>query len=237
MKPAPADALPPLAASPLAWLQPLLEATTPRAVALATVDAMRALSGCEDVRVLWGLDAADAPASEPPQPITSDGSVAGLDLELACEALTDDCPRLSREPRPRLAIPLWRSGAVVMLALDRRSRATGILALAAAPLQVADQRLRSALEVAELHGAMARLEHSEQVQRALFAISDLAGSDRDMPDLLKGIHAIVGTLMYAENFYIVMYERERDALRFLYFVDTVDSEEPAPDARVPLAEL
>ncbi|MHB8912923.1 MAG: bifunctional diguanylate cyclase/phosphodiesterase, partial [Lysobacter sp.] len=48
---------------------------------------------------------------------------------------------------------------------------------------------------------------------------------------------IVGTLMVAENFYIVMYERERDALRFLYFVDTVDSEEPAPDARVPLAEL
>jgi len=220
------EALPPLAASPLAWLQLLLEATTPRAVALATVDAMRALPGCEDVRVLWGLDAADAPDSEPPQPITSDGSVADLDLELACEALSDDCPRLSRAPRPRLAIPLWRSGAVVMLALDRRSRATEILALAAAPLQVADQRLRSALEVAELHGAMARLEHSEQVQRALFAISDLAGSDRDMPDLLKGIHTIVGTLMYAENFFIVRLDAERDLMRFLYFVDV---EDPPPE--------
>ena len=223
MDPAPTDTLPPLAASPLAWLSPLLEATTPRTVAIATADTMRALPGCSRVRVLWGLDEADAAASEPPETVATGGSTA--DLALAREALTDDCPRLSREPQPRLAIPLWRSGAVVMLQLDARQRAGEVLALAAEPLQVADQRLRSALEVAELHDSMQLLEHSEQVQRALFAISDLAGSDRDMHDLLAGIHAIVGTLMYAANFFIARLDREHESVQFLYFVDVND---PAP---------
>ena len=218
------DALPPLAASPLAWLTSLLEATTPRAVALATAEVLRTLPGCRGGRVLWGLDGADSPSSEPAQWI--DRNDIGADLDLACEVLTDDRPRLAPDNRPTLAIPLWRSGAVVLLELDRRSRAPEVLALAAESLQVADQRLRSALEIVELHGTLARLEHSEQVQRALFAIADLAGSNRDMPDLLKGIHAIVGTLMYAENCFIVRLDAEHDMIRFLYYVDV---EDPPPD--------
>jgi len=221
MDPARTDALPPLATSPLPWLMPLLQATTPRAVALATVDVMRGLAGCRSARVLWDLEGAEAPSSEPAQPVDTDD----LTTVLACEALTDDLPRLAPGDRPRLAIPLWRSGAVVLVDLDRRSRAHQLLKLAAEPLQVADQRLRSALEIVELHGTMGRLEHSEQVQRALFAISDLAGSDHDMPDLLQGIHAIVGTLMYADNFFIVLLDDDREKVRFLYFVDV---EDPAP---------
>ena len=231
MAPARTDALPPLAASPLAWLAPLLEAATPRAVACATADVMRSLPGCRGVRVLWGLDTDDTRSSEPPEPIDDNGIAA--DLDLACAALTDDHPRLAPDDRPQLAIPLWRSGAVVLLELDRRSRAHEFLALVAESLQVADQRLRSTLEVAELHDAMARMEHSEQVQRALFAISDLAGSDRDMPDLLKGIHTIVGSLMYAENFYIVRLDAERNLMRFLYFADV---EDPPPEGDVRLSD-
>ena len=30
--------------------------------------------------------------------------------------------------------------------------------------------------------------------------------------------------MYAENFYIALYDRERDSLRFLYFADVVDDQ-------------
>ena len=232
MDPARTDALPPLAASPLAWLTSLLEATTPRAVALATAEVLRTLPGCRGGRVLWGLDGADSPSSEPAQWI--DSHDIGADLDLACEVLTDDCPRLAPDNRPTLAIPLWRSGAVVLLELDRRSRAQEVLALAAEPLQVADQRLRSALEIVELHGTLARLEHSEQVQRALFAIADLAGSDRDMPDLLKGIHAIVGTLMVAENFFIVLLDADRQIIRFLYFVDVNDER---PFDAMPLQAL
>ncbi len=225
------DSLPPLAASPLAWLPPLLEATTPRAAAVAIIDALHGLPGCRDVRVLWEVDGAEAPESEPAGPCDRQGDRD--DLALAREALTDDCPRLSREPRPRLAIPLWRSGGVVMVRLDGPGIAATFLSQAAEPLQVADHRLRTALEVAELHDSMSRLEHSEQVQRALFAISDLAGSDREMPDLLAGIHAIVGTLMYAENCFIVRLEPEHAMVHFLYFVDVND---PAP-GDLTLAQL
>ena len=149
-------------------------------------------------------------------------------------ASAGDLPRLAPHGRPRLAIPLWRSGAVVLLELDQRSRAPQLLELAAEPLQVADQRLRSALEIVELHGTMARLEHSELLQRSLFAISDLAGSDCDMPELLKGIHAIVDRLMYARE----LLHRPRSTpsttlLRFLYFVDV---EDPPPQGDVSLRE-
>ncbi|MFD0738960.1 EAL domain-containing protein [Lysobacter koreensis] len=221
------DALLPLAASPLAWLAPLLEAATPRAVALATAEAMRTLPGCRGVRVLWALDDADSAWSEPAQPIDSDDIAA--DLDLAREALDTDMPRLVAGHRTRLAIPLRRSGAAVLMELEPRQSPQAMLELAADRLQVADQRLRSALEIAELHGTMARLEHSELVQRALFAISDLAGSNLAEPDLLKGIHAIVGTLMYAENCFIVRLDAQNDLIRFLYFVDVEDevpSDEP-----------
>jgi diguanylate cyclase (GGDEF)-like protein len=90
---------------------------------------------------------------------------------------------------------------------------------------------RLARELVDLKRAVAGLERSEQVQRALFAISDLAGSDRDMPDLLKGIHEIVGSLMYARNFFIVRLDASRERIRFLYFVDVEDLA-PEGDRRV-----
>ena len=82
-----------------------------------------------------------------------------------------------------------------------------------------------------------RLERAEHVQRALFAIANMAGSDLDMPDMLRDIHEIVGWLMYAENFFIALYEPERDSLRFLYFVDSVDHNILSPSKEIPTSEL
>ncbi|MHB8911941.1 MAG: bifunctional diguanylate cyclase/phosphodiesterase [Lysobacter sp.] len=104
-------------------------------------------------------------------------------------------------------------------------------------LVAAGTRLAELLQAQRLHASVAQLAQAEQLQRALFAIADMAGSNLDMPQMLQGLHQIVGGLMYAENFYIVMYERERDALRFLYFADSVDADGPAPDTEVPLAAL
>ena len=85
--------------------------------------------------------------------------------------------------------------------------------------------------------AVRRLERAEHVQRALFAIANMASSDLDMPHMLHGIHEIVGWLMYAENFFIVLYENERDSLRFLYFVDTVDKDIFNPDDEIAASDL
>lgn len=82
-----------------------------------------------------------------------------------------------------------------------------------------------------------RLERAEHVQRALFAIANMASSELDMPEMLRGIHEIVGWLMYAENFFIALYEPERDSLRFLYFVDTVDQDTFSPDREIAGVDL
>ncbi|MBL0163272.1 MAG: EAL domain-containing protein [Xanthomonadales bacterium] len=82
-----------------------------------------------------------------------------------------------------------------------------------------------------------RLERAEHVQRALFAIANMASSDLNMPDMLRDIHEIVGWLMYAENFFIALYEPERDSLRFLYFVDTVDQDTFSPDHEITASEI
>ncbi len=79
------------------------------------------------------------------------------------------------------------------------------------------------------------LEQAERLQRALFAIADLASADLDLPEVYKALHAIVGSLMYAENFYIVLYDEARDVLRFPYVVDVEDADGPGPLDEVPMA--
>ncbi|MDQ3289605.1 MAG: EAL domain-containing protein [Pseudomonadota bacterium] len=66
------------------------------------------------------------------------------------------------------------------------------------------------------------LEKSRRLQHALYEIADLAGSDMEMSDLLRRIHGVVGGLMYAANFYIVLYDDTRESFRFLYFADQAD---------------
>ncbi|HEU4813690.1 MAG TPA: EAL domain-containing protein [Xanthomonadaceae bacterium] len=81
------------------------------------------------------------------------------------------------------------------------------------------------------HRAQARidsLEKSERLQQALYEIADLSGSALEMGEMLARIHAVVGSLMYAENFYIVLYDDVRDTMRFLYFADRLDTYEADP---------
>lgn len=93
-------------------------------------------------------------------------------------------------------------------------------------------------EIARLQQDVARLAHGERLQHALFAIADLSGSDLDLPEMLRRIHAVVATLMYAENFFIVKKVRGReDAIRVLYYADSVDDEVHDPDEALPLATL
>jgi PAS domain S-box-containing protein len=67
---------------------------------------------------------------------------------------------------------------------------------------------------------------SEKVRRALYRITETAVSAEDMPALYAALHAIVGELMYARNFYIALYDEASRALSFPYFVDEVDPSPP-----------
>jgi hypothetical protein len=84
--------------------------------------------------------------------------------------------------------------------------------------------------------SIASLAQAERLQRALFAIADLASADREMPEVYRALHAIVGSLMYAENFYIALYDELRETLRFPYFVDVADTSAPTPEQEFPMLE-
>ncbi len=101
------------------------------------------------------------------------------------------------------------------------------------------RREADALELVRLRAAVQDHQRAERLQRALFAIADMASSELDMATMLQGLHRIVGGLMYAENLFIALYDRERDAVRFIYFADVADSSVPVPDAAidVPMSTL
>ncbi|WP_133498402.1 bifunctional diguanylate cyclase/phosphodiesterase [Cognatilysobacter terrigena] len=81
------------------------------------------------------------------------------------------------------------------------------------------------------------LEKSERLQQALYEIADLAGSGLELSAMLRMIHHVIGGLMYAANFYIVLYDDVRDTLRFVYFADERDDYVAEPDRDIPTAEL
>lgn len=94
-------------------------------------------------------------------------------------------------------------------------------------------------QAAQLEFAVARidsLQRSELLRQALYEIADLAGSNLELPVLLRRVHSIVGELMYAENFYIVMFDDHRQTMRFLYFVDQLDPWINDPEQEMPIAE-
>ena len=65
-------------------------------------------------------------------------------------------------------------------------------------------------------------QRGETLQAALYGIADLASSGLGMEDMLRRIHLVVGELMYARNFYIALYDGQRDSVRFIYFADAKD---------------
>jgi diguanylate cyclase (GGDEF)-like protein len=98
-------------------------------------------------------------------------------------------------------------------------------------------RLRQQSETTRLYEAISRLALAERLQRALYAIAEQAGAEHDMTEMMRSLHTIVGSLMYAENFYIVLYDEATDTVRFPYYVDTVDTDPPSPDESTPLQEI
>jgi diguanylate cyclase (GGDEF)-like protein len=206
----------------LEWMTRLIGLATPAEIAAAVVDLARRASGCEAVLLAWSGDAALAfcdKAANVPQ---------AADLHRASALL--ECLQSHAVHDGELALRLPQVRAVLLL---RHAPALPTIEPLLACLRLAGPCLQRALALSELQHSHQQLARSETLQRALFAISDLAGSDRDMPDMLRAIHEIVSTLMYAENFFIVRRDLERDTFRFLYFAD-VEEAGPEIDRDIPL---
>ncbi len=73
---------------------------------------------------------------------------------------------------------------------------------------------------------------AEQLERAIYRIAEAANTDVGLRELLHDIHAIVGELLPAENFYIALYDEATELLTFPYYVDQRDP--PPPPRRLGL---
>jgi diguanylate cyclase (GGDEF)-like protein len=94
--------------------------------------------------------------------------------------------------------------------------------LIAARIDALDQRTALAESVEQLG-------KSERLQRALYAIADQASAaGTDLTSMLRALHEIVASLMYAENFYIALYDAQHGTIQFPYYADTVDTDPPDP---------
>ncbi len=71
---------------------------------------------------------------------------------------------------------------------------------------------------------------SQEIQAAIYEISQAAQSAESLDELFSSLHRIVGRLMPATNFYIALHDSETATLSFPYFVDEVDAKPDAPQA-------
>ncbi len=103
--------------------------------------------------------------------------------------------------------------------------------------RLADARLHQLAETSRLYEAISRLALAERLQRALYAIAEQAGAEHDMPDMMRALHGIISSLMYAENFYIALYDETSDSIKFPYYVDILDTEPPPSAKGIPLQDI
>jgi GAF domain-containing protein/CheY-like chemotaxis protein len=88
--------------------------------------------------------------------------------------------------------------------------------------------------VAELEAVKADHERPEFVQAALYRIAETASAAQDMQEFYAEMHRIVGELMDANNFYVVLYDEERRMMNWPFFVDEFDEDWPDPNVWEPM---
>jgi GAF domain-containing protein len=92
-------------------------------------------------------------------------------------------------------------------------------------LELAEARRR----LAELEAADAERRRAEKVQSGLYRIAELAGAAQDMQEFYAAVHAVVGELMPANNFFIALYDQERQLISWPYYADELDPDVPDPN--------
>lgn len=75
-------------------------------------------------------------------------------------------------------------------------------------------------------------KNTESMQAAIYAISEAAHTAKDLGALFEQVHRIIGQLLAAANFSVVLYDADTQQLSYPYHVD---EHHPCPDTR-PLAD-
>ncbi len=78
-----------------------------------------------------------------------------------------------------------------------------------------------------------RVRRLEAVQAMLLHVGRLSCTSHDLDGFLAAVHEAVGRILYAENFFVALYDPADSTIRFAYFVDEIDPPED-PTHRYPL---
>jgi len=99
-----------------------------------------------------------------------------------------------------------------------------------------DLRMREFLDAREQQDIVHTALRSEQLQKALYAIASLAHSPLDFSDMFARIHEVIRNLTYAENFFVALYDDERDVMRLPYYADSEDTDGQDPQMELHAAD-
>ncbi len=76
-------------------------------------------------------------------------------------------------------------------------------------------------------------KRAETLQAAVYQISEAANKSSSLDELFRSVHATIGRVMPARNFYIALYDDVNDLLSFPYYVDEVDTSSSSIPAAKP----
>ncbi len=94
------------------------------------------------------------------------------------------------------------------------------------PIQDVNDQITHYVKVAEDITARKR---AERIRVATYKISEATNSAQNLNEFFELTHKIIGELMPADNFYIVLYDRKRRLINYPYFVD--QREKLSPEER------
>lgn len=81
--------------------------------------------------------------------------------------------------------------------------------------------------LAEMFTSVLARQRAQRLQDATYQIAQASFAAQNLEDLYAKIHQILAGLMPAENFFLALYNHEKDILEFPYYVDQYDPK-PAP---------
>ncbi|MEW9573833.1 EAL domain-containing protein [Rhodanobacter sp. Si-c] len=208
------------------WLKQLDMTTTPGDLEHLVVDFVKGYVECAEAKVLWNLDDKLQQENEDLKDSWLDDAVVTGTTRHA-STRHEVVLRLCENPRPVLLLLTLQDGC------DPEPFITALQPM----LHLAGSHLGALLKQIDMKRSPQLLERSGHLHQALFAIAELAASSLSVPDILRDVHTVVQTLMYAENFFVALYDDGDNTVRYIYYVDNVDTASPTNGDEIPLTAI
>ncbi|HKU79123.1 MAG TPA: GAF domain-containing protein, partial [Rhodanobacteraceae bacterium] len=145
-----------------------------------------------------------------------------------------DADRLGAPADHRMQVPLSDREMLVLTANGAPEAGTVLQAAA----DLIGARVKALGRQTAMAESVEQLGRAEKLQRALYAIADQASAaGADIAMMFGALHQIVGTLMYAQNFFVALYDASRDSVRFPYYADVADPSIPDPHNDMSMGEI